>query len=119
MSLKDLIQSEIKVNNIKIKVISKHDGNLIVGDASTLAICQSSKSEYMNMIEGQSIIIYFIVKTAIELQRCYLKQYPFKTDICSQLHWYLYDLNDVNSIYFLLLYKNWGKNVKNYLKLSL
>ena len=62
MSLKDLIQSEIKVNNIKIKVISKHDGNLIVGDASTLAICQSSKSEYMNMIEGQCYIILKPIK---------------------------------------------------------
>lgn len=62
MSLKDLLQNEIKVNNIKVKVISKHDENIIVGDSSMLAICHASNSAFNNLIEGQSYMILKPIK---------------------------------------------------------
>ena len=59
MSLKDVLQSEKKVNHIKIKVISVHDENIIVADSSMQAICSSSNSGFKKMVEGQC---YMIVK---------------------------------------------------------
>ena len=59
MSLKDVLQSEKKVNNIKIKVISVHDENIIVADSSMQAICSCSNTAFKKMIEGQC---YMIVK---------------------------------------------------------
>ena len=59
MSLKDLLLSEIKVNNIKIKIIAIHGENMIVGDSSMLAICSTSNSAYKSMKEG---FCYMILK---------------------------------------------------------
>ena len=59
MSLKDVLQSETKVNNIKIKVISAQGELSIVGDSSMQAICSSSNSSFKNMVEGQ---FYMILK---------------------------------------------------------
>ena len=67
MSLKDLLQNEIKVNNIRVKVISNHNENIIVGDASTLGICHTSNSEYLKMIEGQCYIIMKPMKQNLNL----------------------------------------------------
>ena len=67
MSLKDLLQNEIKVNNIRVKVISNHNENIIVGDASTLGICHTSNSEYLKMIEGQCYIIMKPIKQNLNL----------------------------------------------------
>ena len=62
MSLKDVLQSEKKVNNIKIKVISVHDENIIVADSSMQAICSFSNSGFKKMVEGQCYMIVRPIK---------------------------------------------------------
>ena len=62
MSLKDLLQSEIKINNIKIKVIATHGELIIVGDTSMLSICCASNSAFKNMIEGDCYMILKPIK---------------------------------------------------------
>jgi hypothetical protein len=62
MSLKDLLQSDVKVNHIKIKVIRKHNENLIVGDKSMLAICSAVNSSFKDLIEGKCYMILKPVK---------------------------------------------------------
>ena len=53
MSLKDILQGDTEVRNIKIKVISKQGGNAIVGDASGVAICVASNNAFTHLVEGQ------------------------------------------------------------------
>ena len=51
--MRDVLQTEKKVNNIKIKVISVHDDNIIVVDSSMQAICSAPNSAFKKMVEGE------------------------------------------------------------------
>ena len=61
MPLKDLLQNDIKVNHIKIKVLGNHNDNLIVGDSSMIAICCAVNDGFKALIEGKC---YMILKPA-------------------------------------------------------
>ena len=62
MSLKDLLDDEIKVNNIKVKFISMNGEHSIVGDATRLAICDLSNNYYKDCKEGDCYIIVKPIK---------------------------------------------------------
>jgi hypothetical protein len=62
MSLKDILQSETKVNTIKIKVIANRKENIIVGDSSMIAICSATNNAYENMVEGKCYMILKPIK---------------------------------------------------------
>ena len=57
MLLKDLLQSEKNINNIRIKVIVNRKENIIVGDTSMVAIFSTTNSSYENMVEGDYYMI--------------------------------------------------------------
>ena len=53
MTIKEVLQSDKKVQFIKIKVIVNHGDNSIVGDGTGLAICCASNTSFRDMKEGQ------------------------------------------------------------------
>ena len=63
MSLKDILQGDTEVRNIKIKVISKQGENAIVGDSSGVAICLASNTAFTNLAEGHC---YQILKPKVK-----------------------------------------------------
>ena len=59
MLLKDILQDEKNVNNLKVKVIMNRKESIIVGDSSMMAIFSPTNTSYENMIEGSC---YMIIK---------------------------------------------------------
>ena len=59
MLLKDILQDEKNVNNLKVKVIMNRKESIIVGDSSMIAIFSTTNTSYENMIEGSC---YMIIK---------------------------------------------------------
>ena len=53
MSLKDLMQNGIKVKHVKIRIIEKHNENIIVGDKTMIAICMAVNAKFKKVIEGE------------------------------------------------------------------
>ena len=62
MSLKDLLQNDVKVNHVKIKVLGIHSENIIVGDKSMIAICSAENSSYKELAEGKCYMILKPIK---------------------------------------------------------
>jgi hypothetical protein len=62
MSLKDLLQGDISVKHIKIKVLQVLDDNIIVGDSSMMAICCAVNSGFKSLAEGKCYMILKPVK---------------------------------------------------------
>ena len=63
MSLKQLLQGEKTIPSVKVKVISNQNEKSIVGDASSLAICHNTNTEFQNMKQGQC---YQILKPTVK-----------------------------------------------------
>ena len=62
MSLKDLMQNGINVKHVKIRIIEKHDENIIVGDKTMIAICMAVNAEFKKVIEGKCYMLLKPVK---------------------------------------------------------
>ena len=78
MTIKEVLQSDKKVQFIKIKVIVNHGDNSIVGDATGLAICCASNTSFRDMKEGQCYQILKPIKKDQDTFTPNEKLKPFK-----------------------------------------
>ena len=62
MSLKDLLNDEKKVNNLRIKVLEIQENHIIVGDQSGLAICSTLDTNFKTLAKGGCYMILKPVK---------------------------------------------------------